>query len=122
MMIFGYVLWPFLTLAVVFLWTAAVLDILRHKRRGTFTDVGLMGMAAVVSVVAVIAVSAVYAVFAGQWAEAVSRTGAGRAQAGKPASEGPSRAYIFSFGLENASYGSPPGSAGENRSENRLSR
>ena len=120
--ILAYALWPLLTLAMVALWAAAALDILCHKRRGTFTNTGLLGMAAVVSVVAIIAVSGIYAVFAGQWFEAVSRASSDGTRASKPAGEGPRRAYIFSFGLENASYGPSLDSAGENRSENRLPR
>jgi predicted PurR-regulated permease PerM len=120
--VLAYVLWPLLTLAIVALWAAAALDILRHKRRGTFTNRGLLGMATVVSIVAVIAVCGVCAVFAGQWSEAVSRASTGGTRASKPAGEGPRRAYIFSFGLENAPYGPPLDPAGENRSEGRLSR
>jgi hypothetical protein len=120
--VLAYVLWPLLTLAIVALWAAAALDILRHKRRGTFTKAGLLSMAAVVSVVAVIAVCGVCAVFAGQWSEAVSRASTDDTQASKSAGEGPRRAYIFSFGLENASHGPALDPAGENRSEGRLSR
>ncbi len=117
-----YALWPSLTLAVVALWAAAALDILRHRRRGTFTNRGLLGMAAVVSVVAVIAVSGICAVFAGRWSEAVSRAGSEGARASKPAGEGPRRAYIFSFGLENASYGTRLDSTGANKGETNGSR
>jgi hypothetical protein len=120
--VLAYALWPLLTLSIVALWAAAALDILRHKRRGTFTNTGLLGMAAVVSVVAVIAVSGICAVLAGQWFEAVSRASSVGTRANKPASEDPRRAYIFSFGLENASYAPSLDSAGENRSENRLPR
>lgn len=120
--VLAYVLWPLLTLTVVALWAAATLDILRHKRRGTFTNTGLMSMAAVVSVVAVIAVSGVCAVFAEQWSEAVSRASTDGTRSGKLAGEGPRRAYIFSFGLENASYGPTLDPAGENSPENRSSR
>jgi hypothetical protein len=120
--VLAYALWPLLTLATVALWAAAALDILRHKRRGTFTNAGLLGMAAVVSVVAIIAVSGISAVFARQWSEAESRAGTDGTRAGKTVSEGPTHAYIFSFGLENASYRPPLDPAGENRSANRLSR
>jgi hypothetical protein len=120
--VLAYALWPLLTLSTVALWAAAALDILRHKRRGTFPNTGLLGMAAVVSVVAVIAVSGICAVFAGQWFEAVSGAGSIGTRASKPAGEDPRRAYTFSFGLENASYGLSFDSAGENRSENRLPR
>ena len=54
--VLAYILWPLLTLSIVVLWAATALDILRHRRRGTFTNRGLLGMAAVVSFVAVIAV------------------------------------------------------------------
>lgn len=120
--VLAYALWPLLTLSIAALWAAAALDILRHKRRGTFPNTGLLGMAAVVSVVAVIAISGICAVFAGQWFEAVSRAGSIGTRASKPAGEDPRRAYTFSFGLENASYGLSFDSAGENRSENRLPR
>ena len=120
--VLAYALWPLLTLSTVALWAAAALDILRHKRRGTFPNTELLGMAVVVSVVAVIAVSGICAVFAGQWFEAVSRAGSIGTRASKPAGEDPRRAYTFSFGLENASYGLSFDSAGENKSENRLPR
>jgi hypothetical protein len=115
--VLAYASWPLLTLAILALWAAAALDILRHKRRGTFTSRGLLGMAAVVSVVAVIAVSGICAVFAGQWSEAVSRASSKGTQASKPVGEGPKRAYIFSFGLENASYGPALDSRGTTKSE-----
>jgi hypothetical protein len=115
-------LWPSLTLAVVALWTAAALDILRHKRRGTFSNKGLLGMAVVVSVVAGVGISGICAVFAGQWSEAVSSASNDGIQASKPADEDSSRAYIFSFGMENASYGPPLDSTGANGSKNRQSR
>jgi hypothetical protein len=105
--VLAYALWPSLTLAVAVLWAAAALDILRHRRRGTFTNKGLLGMAAVVSVVAVVAISSICAVFAGQWSDAVSSASIDRARTSKPAGDVPDRAYIFSFGLENASYGPP---------------
>lgn len=120
--VLAYSLWPLLTLAVIFLWAAAMLDVLRHKSRGTFTDKGLLGMAAVVSVVAVVAISSIGALFAGSWSEAVSRASAGGTQASDPADEVPGRAHIFSFGLENASYGRPLDSTDAARGENRLSR
>ena len=120
--VLAYILWPLLTLSIVVLWAAAALDILRYKRRGTFTNTRLLGMAAVISVFAIIAVSSISAVFAGRWSEAVSRAGTDGTQARKPVGEGPRRAYIFSFGLENASYGPSLDSAGANRSEDRLSR
>jgi hypothetical protein len=75
-------------------------------------------MATLVSVVAIIAVTGISAVLAAQWIEAVSRDSSDGSQAGKP--EGSSRAYIFSFGLENASYGSPVDSTGTKESQNRA--
>jgi len=64
-------------------------------------------MATLVSAVAVIAVAGISALFAVQWAEAVSGASSDGIQANKLEDEGSACAYIFSFGLENASYGSP---------------
>jgi hypothetical protein len=120
--VLAYALWPLLNLAVLVLWAAAALDILSHKRRGTFSDTGLWGMAAVVSVIAVVAISSIYAVFAGQWSEAMSRASIDGIQASKPPGDSPSHAYVFSFGLENASYRPTLDSTGKNRGEEGLSR
>ena len=100
--VLAYVLWPSLTFAIVALWFAAMLDITRHRRRGTSTSAGLLGMATLVSVVAVIAVAGISAVFAVQWAEAVSRTSFATLQADKLEGEGSAHAYVFSFGLESS--------------------
>jgi hypothetical protein len=117
-----YALWPLLTFAIVALWIAAMLDIARHRRRGTFTSAGLLCMATLVSVVAVIAVAGISAVFAAQWTRAVSGASSGGIQVNKLEDEGSARAYIFSFGLENASYGSPATSMGAKKSQNRVPR
>ena len=115
--VLAYALWPSLTLAIIVLWLAAMLDITRHRRRGTYTSAGLLGMAILVSVVAVIAVTGVSAVLAAGWIDATSRARFAGIQAGKL--EGSARAYIFSFGLENASYGSPADSPGKKESQDR---
>jgi hypothetical protein len=120
--VLAYALWPSLTLAILVLWLAAMLDIIRHRRRGTFTSAGLLGMALLVSVVAVIAVSGISAVLAARWIEASSRASVTGIQAGKLEDTGSARAYIFSFGLENASYGSPVDSTGTKESPNRVPR
>ena len=117
-----YVLWPSLTLAIVILWLSAMLDITRHRRRGTFTSAGLVGMALLVSVVAVMAVTGISAVLAARWIEATSRASFAGIQVGKLEDAGSARAYIFSFGLENASYGSPVDSTGPEESQNRVRR
>src|SRR5687767_7029885 len=117
-----YVLWPSLTLAIVILWLAAMLDITRHRRRGTFTSAGLLGMALLVSVVAVMAVTGISAVLAARWLEATSRASFAEIQVGKLEDAGSARAYIFSFGLENASYGSPVDSTGPKERQVRVSR
>jgi hypothetical protein len=101
-----YAVWPLLTFTIVALWLAAAVDISRHRRRGTFTGAGLLGMAILVSIVAVIACAGTSAVLATRWVEAVSRAGFAGIEAGKLEDAGSARAYIFSFGLENASYGS----------------
>ena len=116
--VLAYALWPLLTFTIVTLWLAAMLDISRHRRRGTFTGAGLLGMAALVSVVAVIAFAGSSAVLATRWVEAVPRAGFAGIQAGKLEDEGSARAYIFSFGLENASYGSSVNSTGTKKSRN----
>ena len=115
-----YALWPLLTFVIVALWIAAMLDIARHRRRGTFTSAGLLCMATLVSVVAVIAVAGISGVFAAQWVDAVSRASSDGIQTSKLEGESPARAYIFSFGLENASYGSPIKSTSVKESENRV--
>jgi hypothetical protein len=79
-------------------------------------------MAALVSVVAAIAVAGISAVLTTQWIEAVSRASSDGIQSDKLEGEGSARAYIFSFGLENASYGSPANSRGAEKSQNRTLR
>lgn len=76
-------------------------------------------MATLVSVVAVIAFAGISAVLAAQWVETVSRASSDEIQVNKLEGEGSARAYIFSFGLENA-YGSPANSTGAKKSENRV--
>jgi hypothetical protein len=115
--VLAYVLWPLLTLTIIILWVAAMLDITRHRRRRTFTSSGLLGMAILVSVVVVVAVTGISAVLAAGWIDAASRASFPGIQAGKL--EGSARAYIFSFGLENASYGSPADSPGKKESQDR---
>jgi len=114
--VLAYALWPSLAFVIAALWFAAILDIARHRRRGSFTSAGLLGAASLVSVVAVLALASTSAVLAAPWVEAVSEASPDGMQAGK-LEEGSSRAYIFSFGLENASYGSPadPTDAKESR-------
>ena len=120
--VLAYVLWPLLVFTIITLWLAAMLDILRHRRRGTFTSAGLLGMATLVSIVAVIAFAGSSAVLATRWVEAVSRAGFAGIQANTLEDEGSARAYIFSFGLEIASYGSSVNSTGTKKSQNRAPR
>jgi hypothetical protein len=117
-----YALWPLLTFTIVALWLAAVVDISRHRRRGTFTGAGLLGMAILVSIVAVIACAGTSAVLATRWVEAVSRAGFAGIEVGKLEDDGSARAYIFSFGLENASYGSSVNSTGTKKCQNHAPR
>ena len=117
-----YALWPLLTFTIVALWLAAVVDISRHRRRGTFTGAGLLGMAILVSIVAVIACAGTSAVLATRWVEAVSRAGFAGIEAGKLEDDSSARAYIFSFGLENASYGSLVNSTDTKKSQNHAPR
>ena len=117
-----YTLWPLLTFTIVALWLAAVVEISRHRRRETFTGAGLLGMAILVSIVAVIACAGTSAVLASRWVEAVSRAGFAGIEAGKLEEDGSARAYVFSFGLENASYGSSVNSTGTESSQNHVPR
>ena len=105
--VLSYALWPALILAVLVLWVAALSDIARHRRGGIFTSAELLCTAVLVSVAATIAVAGMSAVLATQWVEAVSRANSDGIQAGHPGDEDPARAYLFSFGLEHASYSSP---------------
>lgn len=120
--VLAYALWPLLTVAIVALWLAAILDILRHRRRRTFARAGLLGMATLVSVVAVIAVAGISVVFGARWVEAVSRASSEGIQANNLHAKGSARAYIFSFGLENAAYGSPVKSTGSEDRQNHVPR
>jgi hypothetical protein len=52
----------------------------------------------------------------------VSRAGFAGIEAGKLEDDGSARAYIFSFGLENASYGSSVNSTGTKKSQNHAPR
>jgi hypothetical protein len=102
-LVLSYALWPLLTLTMVGLWVAATMDIVRQSRGEVFTSVKLLCMATLVSVVAVIAITGISATFGGQWSEAVSsETSDGTRTNGQQ--RVPARAYLFSFGLEHASY------------------
>ena len=120
--VLSYALWPVLTLAIIALWVVAITDITRHRRKGTSTNAGLLIMTTLVSVVAVIAVAGLSAVFAAQWTDAVSRASPSEIQATKLRGEGSARTYIFSFGLENASYGSLVDATGAKGSHTRGAR
>ena len=105
-----YALWPSLTCAMLALWAFGILDIDRHRRRGTSTSAGLLCMAGCVSLVAIFAIAGIGAVFADPWAQTVATAGLDGREAGEL--RGPARTPIFSFGLENASH-APAGPAGE---------
>lgn len=105
--VLSYVLWPALLLAVLVLWFTAMSDIVRHRRGEIFTSAELLSTAVLVSVAATIAVAGMSAVLATQWVEAVSRENSDGIQASRQGDEDPARAYLFSFGLEHASYSSP---------------
>ncbi len=105
-----HALWPSLTLAMLILWTFGVVDIDRHRRRGTSTSAGLLCMAGCVSLVTIFAIAGIGAAFAGPWAETVATVGPdGRELGGL---RDPARSPVFSFGLENAFY-APADSTGE---------
>lgn len=104
-LVLSYVLWPALILVVLVLWVAAMSDIVRHRSGGIFTSAELLCTAALVSVAATIAVAGMSAVLDTRWIEAVSRANPD-VQASRQGDEDPARAYLFSFGLEHASYSS----------------
>lgn len=101
----SYALWPLLTLAIVALWFAATLEIVLHRGDEAFTNAKLLCMAALVSVVAATAVAGIGAVFAGQWLETVER--ANHSEGLRADEQESARTYLFSFGLEHASYETP---------------
>ena len=99
-----YALWPVMTLAMLALWVAAILDIDRHRRMGSSTSARLACMACCASVAAVAAIAWGSALFATPWAEAVSSTETAAAWPDKLEDEGTAPTAIFSFGLERAAY------------------
>lgn len=100
----SYALWPLLTFAIVALWVAAMLDIKSHRRKASSTNAELLLMAVIVSAVAVIAVIVTSTVFPARWIGSVPEDTANKMQANERRCEAPVRAYVFSFGLEHASY------------------
>jgi hypothetical protein len=112
-LVLQYALWPSLAFAVLALWIFGILDIDRHRRRGTATSAGLLCMAGCVSLFAIFAVASIGAVFADPWAEAVATAASDERETGEL--RGPARTHIFSFGLENASYAptNPEGEDGD---------
>jgi hypothetical protein len=105
-----YALWPSLTFAVLVLWVFAMLDIDRHRRRGTSAGAVMLGMAVCVSLVAVFTITGIGTFFADPWVQSVTTTVS--AEWGASELQGPTRSSVFSFGLENASY-APAGPEGE---------
>ena len=100
--VLSYALWPLLTLAIVGLWVAATIDIVRNRGGEAFTNVKLLCMATLVSVAAVAAIVGIGAIFGGQWSEAVSSATSDGIRTNMQ-EEVPARAYLFSFGLEHVS-------------------
>jgi hypothetical protein len=100
--VLSYALWPLLTLAIVGLWVAATMDILRNRDGEAFTNVKLLCMATLVSVAAVIAIVGIGASFGDRWSEAVLSATPGETQTNRQ-EEVSARAYLFSFGLEHVS-------------------
>lgn len=101
--VLAYTLWPLLTLAMIALWIAAMVEISVHPGRRAFTSIGLVCIAAAVSVAAIIAVVGIGAVFAGQRSEATPGASSGWVQSAEQGGELPRRTYLFSFGLEHVS-------------------
>lgn len=109
--ILQYALWPSLTFAMLVLWTFGILDIDRHRRRGTSTSARLLCMAGCVSLAGIFAIAGIGAVFADPWADTVTVADDGY----RRDADGfrvPARTPIFSFGLERSSH-APASPAGE---------
>ena len=100
--VLSYALWPLLTLAIVGLWVAATMDIVRNSHGEACKNVKLLCMATLVSVVAVIAIVGIGASFGDRWSEAVLSATPGETQTNRQ-EEVSARAYLFSFGLEHVS-------------------
>ena len=113
--VLSYALWPLLTLAIVGLWVAATVDIVRNRHGEAFTNVKLLGMVGLVTVVAAIAIAGIGAVFGDQWSEAVSGASLNGIRTGGNEEEIPARAYLFSFGLEHVSNVTPAESTSANQ-------
>lgn len=98
-----YLFWVLTVLFFVTLWFAAMLDIAGRSRGGLFTATQLASMAAAVSVAAVLAVVSASAVLPPE------RTGdlaAAVPSAERCEDSGDARGtFIFSFGIEQPSYG-----------------
>ena len=105
MTLVSYALWPLLTLVIVALWFAATLDIVLYSGGEAFTKAKLLFMAVLVSAVATAGVASIGGVFGGgQRFDTVGRANSDEA---KVYEQDPKRAYLFSFGLEHASYTTP---------------
>jgi hypothetical protein len=108
--VFLAALWLLVVFAVVALWLAAMSDIVNRSRERLFNNTQLIVMAAAVSVAAVLSVGAAGAVLVqarpGASLAALNEdlVGAGYARCQDPASS-----FVFSFGLERASYPPPSG-------------
>lgn len=100
--ILSYALWPLLTLPLVALWIAALLDIKRSKDDGRCTKTRLISMATAVSVATLIAVFFVSVIFP-PWYGSVSRKASDTSDCKQP-----TQSYVFSFGLEHAAIGTCP--------------
>jgi formate hydrogenlyase subunit 4 len=109
--IFDSVLWLLVIFVLIALWFAAISDIASRVSDDLFTRVQLASMAAIVSVVAVVSVGATSTVLVRLQTETSSTKydrflGANHTECG-----GSRSSFVFSFGLERASYPSDPGAA-----------
>lgn len=104
MTLISYALWPLLTLVIVALWFAATLDIVLYSGGEAFTKLKLLCMAVLVSAVATAGVASIGGVFGGGRFDTVAGANSDEAEVYE---QDPNRAYLFSFGLEHASYTTP---------------
>lgn len=112
--VFLAVLWLLVVLAVIALWFAAMSDIVNRSRERLFNNAQLMVMVAAVSVVAVLSIGAAGAVLIPERpGTSLASLNEGLVGAGYARCQDPASSFVFSFGLERASYAPPKSAAND---------
>ncbi len=109
------VLWLLIVFAVIALWFVAISDIAGRVRNDLFTRTQMVSMAAVVSIVAVISIGAAGAVLLELQTKTSSATYDRLLGANHTGCGGSRSSFVFSFGLERASYTSRSAAAKAHR-------